>query len=142
MLSDSDLRILRVLERDASLSYAEIARRLGLNESTVRKKVLKLKRQGIIRRFSVVLDPEKLGIRNIAILGIDTDPDKLLEVAQRLRDMPEVKSVAITSGDHMLMAEVWSEDGDQLSKILTRKIGKIDGVRKVCPSLVLERVKD
>lgn len=142
MLSDSDLRILRILERDASLSYAEIARRLGLNESTVRKKVLKLKRQGVIRRFSVVLDPEKLGIRNIAILGIDTDPDKLLEVAQRLRDMPEVKSVAITSGDHMLMAEVWSEDGDQLSKILTRKIGRIDGVRKVCPSLVLERVKD
>lgn len=141
MLKESDLRIIQLLEEDSSLSYADISRKIGIDESTVRKKILKLKEEGVIERFSVLVNPDKLGMRNTAIVGVDGDPVHLLEIAEKLKALSEVKYVALTSGDHMIMIEVWCKDGAQLSHVLMDKIARIEGVRKVCPSMVLQKIK-
>lgn len=107
----------------------------------MRKKILKLKEEGVIERFSVLVNPDKLGMRNTAIVGVDGDPVHLLEIAEKLKALSEVKYVALTSGDHMIMIEVWCKDGAQLSHVLMDKIARIEGVRKVCPSMVLQKIK-
>ncbi len=141
MLKESDLRIVQLLEEDGNLSYAEISRKTGIDESTVRKKILKLKEDGVIKRFSVSVDPDKLGMKSTAVVGVDGDPVHLLEIAEKLKALPEVRYVALTSGDHMIMIEVWCEDSARLSHVLINKIARIGGVRKVCPSMVLEKIK-
>ena len=141
LLTDSDLRILRIMEEDGTLSYADIGRRLGLDESTVRKRIIRLKDGGVIKKMSVVIDPDKIGMRSTAIVGIDADPIHLLKIGQKLKALPEVKYVALTTGDHMLMIEIWSRDGQELSTILLNRIASIEGVKKVCPSMVLEKLK-
>lgn len=140
-IDDIDLRILKLLESDSSVSFSNIARKLKLNESTVRKRVLALKDKQVIKRFSVSIDPQKIGFNTIAIVGIDVDPPKLLEVAQKMCDLPEMKYVATSTGDHMIMCEVWAKDGKELLKIASKKIGKIDGVKKICPAIILEKLK-
>jgi len=141
MIDKLDMKILQLLEKDASLPYTEIARRLKLNESTVRKRVTALKQKGVIRKFTVVIEPSKIGLNTVAIIGVDVDPPKLLEVSQKLCEIPETRYVATSTGDHMIMTEIWTEDGKELSKIISEKIGTIDGVKKICPSIILEKLK-
>lgn len=141
MVDQTDLMILSLLEADSSTPYTEIARRLGLNESTVRKRVASMREEGVIKRFTVILDPSKVGYNTVAIVGIDVEPSKLLEAAQRLSEIPETKYVATSTGDHMIMTEIWARDGRELSRIISEKVGRIEGIRRICPSIVLERFK-
>ena len=141
MVDDIDLSILNVLESDASASFSDLARKLKLNESTVRKRVLALKDKKIIKKFSISIDPQKIGFNTIAIIGIDVDPPKLLEVAQKICGITEMKSVATSTGDHMIMCEVWAKDCKALLKISSEKIEKIDGIKKICPAIILEKLK-
>jgi len=140
-LDDMDLAIINLLEQDSSLSFADLARKLKTSESTVRKRVQALREKGVIRRFSVVVDPTALGLASTAIVGVDVEPPRLLHVAQKIRELPEVRCVALTAGDHMIMLEIWARDSVELSRVLSEKIGRIDGVKKICPSIVLERLK-
>lgn len=141
MVDSLDLRIIEALTKEGDLSFSELARRLGLSESTVRKRVEKLKRDNVINKFTVVVDPSKLGFNSTAIIGIDVDPPQLLIVAKRLCELQESKCVFVCTGDHMILVEVWAKDGNHLSKIISEKIGVIEGVRRVCPSIILERLK-
>jgi Lrp/AsnC family transcriptional regulator for asnA, asnC and gidA len=141
MVDAVDLKIIRMLEEDGSLPFTKIARKLGLDESTVRKRVLSLKKSGVIRKFSIVVEPAKIGFNAVALVGVDVAPDKLLEIAERLAQMPETRYVVTSTGDHMIMTEIWARNSKELSQILSKKIGAIEGVKKICPAIVLEKIK-
>jgi Lrp/AsnC family transcriptional regulator for asnA, asnC and gidA len=136
-----DLKILKILQEDGRLPFTEIAGKLKLGESTIRKRVQSLQKKEVIRKFTVEIDPSKIGIRTIAIVGVDVDPTELLEAAQKLCKIKEVRSVATSTGDHMIMTEIWTKDGRGLTKLISEKIGKIDGVKKICPAIILEKLK-
>ncbi|MGB9959543.1 MAG: AsnC family transcriptional regulator [Candidatus Bathyarchaeales archaeon] len=142
MADKVDLAILKFLQEDASIPFTEIARWLKISESTVRKRVEKLRREGIIKRFTVLVEPSKIGLNTVAIVGVDVDPQKLLEVAQKLCEIPETRYVATSTGDHMIMTEIWTKDGRELTRIISEKIGTIEGVKKICPAIVLEKLKN
>jgi Lrp/AsnC family transcriptional regulator for asnA, asnC and gidA len=78
----------------------------------------------------------------VAIVGVDVDSTKMLEIAQRLCDLREVKCVATSTGDHMIMLEIWTRNGNELNKLISEKIGKIEGIKEICPALILEKMKD
>ena len=106
MVDQLDLRILQILQNDESLPFTDIARKLKLNESTVRKRVATLKEKEVIRKFTVIVEPSKIGFNSIAIVGIDVDPSELLDVAQKLSEISDAKYVATSTGDHMIMTEI------------------------------------
>ncbi|RLG52010.1 MAG: transcriptional regulator [Thermoproteota archaeon] len=133
--------ILRILESDARTPYVEIARRLGISESSVRKRVRKLESQGVIKRYTIDVDPEKLGYKAVALIGVDTEPSKCMDVARKLAEFDEVRKVFTATGKHMLIIEVWARDTTQLTKLIYTKYSKIDGVSRIVPAIVLKRVK-
>ncbi|MBC7127991.1 MAG: Lrp/AsnC family transcriptional regulator [Candidatus Methanosuratincola petrocarbonis] len=140
-LDELDMAIINSLQKDASLSYSDLARALGQNESTIRKRVLTLRERGVIKKYTIIVDNIKIGYNTIAVVGFDVDPGMLLEAAQKLAGFDEVRCVATSTGDHMIMAEIWGRDGRELSQILS-KIGTIPGIKKICPSILLEKVKE
>jgi Lrp/AsnC family transcriptional regulator for asnA, asnC and gidA len=140
-IDELDLKILKLLEEDGRLAFLDIAKKLRLSESTIRKRVQALKENGVIKRFTVEIDPAKIGLNTVAIVGIDVDPSKLLEVAQKLCDFKEIRCVATSTGDHMIMTEIWTKDGRELTRLISEKIGPIEGVKKICPAIILERLK-
>lgn len=141
-MDETDLAILKILHEDASLPFTEIARQLRMSESTIRKRVERLKREGIIKKFTIIIDPLKMGFNAIAIVGIDADPSKILDVAKSLCELPETRYVATSTGDHMIMAEVWAKNTMDLLRTINEKIGVLDGVKKVCPAIILEKLKE
>ena len=141
-LDEIDTRILELLEEDARRSFTEMAEKLKVSESSVRKRVSALQKEGVIKKFTIKVDHAKLGLNTVAIVGIDVDSDKMLEIAQELCDFKDVKCVATSSGDHMIMLEVWAKNGKELNKLIAEEIGRIEGVRQICPALILEKLKD
>lgn len=137
-----DLKILGMLESDGRRSFTEIAEKLHVSESSVRKRVLALQHDGVIRKFTVKVDAAKLGYNTVAIVGVDIDPTRLLQVAQKLCDFEDVRCVATSAGDHMVMLEIWMRNGRELTKLITEGIGTIEGVKRICPALILERLKE
>ncbi|ASJ06093.1 HTH-type transcriptional regulator LrpA [Thermococcus pacificus] len=141
MLDERDRIIIEMLTKDARTPFTEIAKVLGISETAVRKRVKALEESGVIKQYTVVVDPSKLGYNLVSLTGVDTLPEKIFEVANKLKEFEFVREVYLTSGDHMIMAEIWARDGEDLSDIISNKIGKIEGVTKVCPAIILEKLK-
>lgn len=142
MIDEIDKKIIGILQKNARTPYTEIAKKVGLSEGAVRKRVSSLEEKGIIKKYIAIIDPKKLGYENITILGLDVEPTKLLEIANEIAKIEEAKRVYISTGDHMIMAEIWAKDGKELSEILTKKIGKLTGIKRICPAIILENIKD
>ena len=138
-VDEIDMRIIKMLQGDGRLSFAEKGRRLKLSESTIRKRVQSLQERRVIKRFTVEVDPAKMGKNIVAIVGLDVEPTHLLTAAQELSDLREIRSVATSTGDHMIMTEIWTKDGRELTRLFSEKIS---GIKKICPSLILEKVKE
>ncbi len=138
-VDETDRKIIAVLDRDASLTYKEVAYRLEMNESTVRKRILALKKRKAIK-FIIRIDTSQLGFKLEAEIGVDVEPSKNLEVGKLLPDITGVRMVFSTSGDHDYIVVLWAADRNSLSKI-TSQLSAIEGVTKVSPSIIVERLK-
>jgi Lrp/AsnC family transcriptional regulator for asnA, asnC and gidA len=138
MLDEIDQKIVELLQQDSRQPYTAIAGKIGKTESTVRKRIKEMKRNGIISKFSVQLNPGAMGY-NVAIVGVDTDPSRLLEVAEKLTKFEEIHSVQLSTGDHHIMCEIWAKE-KKLSEYI-EEISALKGVERVCPAIVMERLK-
>ncbi len=117
-----------------------MARRLKLNESTVRKKILALRKKGLIRRFLVDVDAVKLGYSSNAMLGVDVDPAKMMEVGKKLALLPDARLVYSVSGENDFHVVIWTKDRESINKVVEH-VSALEGVVKVTPNFTLERLK-
>ncbi|MEA1864654.1 MAG: Lrp/AsnC family transcriptional regulator [Euryarchaeota archaeon] len=141
MIDERDMLIIDMLRENARTPHTEIAARLGVGESTIRNRVRALEKEGVIMQYTVVTDPAKLGYNSVALVGIDVEPSHLLDVALHLSEFSEVKFVATSAGDHMIMTEVWVADGGALRTFIADKIKKLDGVQSVSPTVIMDNWK-
>ena len=118
----------------------EIARKLKVSESTIRKRVSNLEKNGTIKKYSLVVDTNKIGIGNIALVGVDVSPEKYLDVAKKLTQIDGIKYAASTTGDHMFMLEVLAKNDDEL-RALSDKLRALDGVTRICPAIIKNTLK-
>jgi len=140
-MDDRDREIIRILQENSRTPYTEIAKKLGLTEATIRKRISELEKRGVIKKYTIEVDPAKLGYRTVTILGMDVEPKYLLEAAKKIAEIENVKWVATSTGDHMIMAEIWTEDGEALFELMAKRISKIKGVRDLCPAIIMEKLK-
>ena len=125
---------------NARASYVEIAEKLGVSEAAVRKRIRRLEDLGAIRRYTIDLDPRRLGYEVLAIIGLDVEPEHLLKVMEELKGREEVVRLYLTSGDHMLIVECWFENSQEFSSFI-KGLESREGIKRVCPAIVLERLK-
>lgn len=140
MVRFSNLEILKILRSNARTPFLQIARQFGVSEAAVRKRVKKLEEEGVIRRYTIDVDFRKLGYEVHTFIGIDVKPESLVSTMRRLEELEEVFNLYLTSGDHVLIAECWLKDRTELVNFLI-KLNSIDGVTRVCPSIVIEKIK-
>ncbi|AEH24030.1 Lrp/AsnC family transcriptional regulator [Pyrococcus yayanosii] len=136
MLDELDRGILQILQEDGRVSYAEIARKLGVPESTVRLRVRKLVERGVIRKFAALINPFKAGYEVVAVIAVDTEPSKVKKVAEELAKLPEVDVLGIATGAHDIFMQVTVRSLRELEEFLIEKLGKIDGVKSTETSIL------
>lgn len=141
LIDEKDIKIIEVLMSNARTSYSDLARMLGISDVAVIKRIRKLEQTGIIKKYTVVVDPKKLGYNSISITGIDIEPQNLFDVINFLKDKDYVKYLALTSGDHAVIAVIWARNSSELAKI-HNEISSLPGVKRVCPAIVLDVIKE
>jgi Lrp/AsnC family transcriptional regulator for asnA, asnC and gidA len=140
MVRISDIELIELLRQNARMPVLELARCLGVSEAAVRKRLKKLEEEGVIERYTVRVNPKKLGFKVEALIGLDTKPECYIPVIERLKQMRRVLSLATASGDHMILLECWCRDSEELVRFV-RELEAVEGVIKVCPAVILERIK-
>ena len=118
----------------------DMARKLKVSESTIRKRISNLEKNGVIKKYSIVIETNKIGYENIALIGVDVMPEKYMDVAKKLTEIDGVRFVASSTGDHMFMLETWTKNHEDLA-VLSNKLKGIDGVTRICPAVIKETLK-
>lgn len=99
-LNELDLKIIKMLERDARASFRELAKKLGVSEGTVHNRVRRLQQVGVIKGYSARVDPTKLGFDLTAVIGLRVVGGHLVEVEKELSRLKEVCCVYDVTGDY------------------------------------------
>src|SRR4051812_38024878 len=101
-MDSTDLKILAILQDDASVSVGEIAGRVGLSQTPCWRRIQRLEEKGVIRRRVALLDPEAIGVGLTVFVEIETGDhgkDWLDRFAASMQEMPEVMEVHRMAGD-------------------------------------------
>ncbi len=119
-------RIVEHLQVDGRMSYAALAKVVGLSEAAVRQRVQRLLDSQVMQIVAVT-DPLQVGFRRQAMVGVRTDGD-VREVADRLDEIPEVEYIVVTAGSFDLLVEVVCEDDEGLLDVINGRIRATPGV--------------
>ena len=140
MIDERDLYIIEALLENSQTPLSSIGKELGISDTAVRKRITQLKDYGVIEGYSIKINPKNIGFNMHAFVGLDTYPEEYLHVMERLKKVNEIKSLFSSTGDHMLMAEVCANTRKRFEEGV-KEIENTKGVSKVCPAILVERVK-
>ncbi len=140
MVRISDEKLIKELMKNARTPYTKLAKKFKVTEAAIRKRVRKLENEGVIEGYTLIVDPKKMGYKIHALIGLDTTPERLIHIIERLKKDSKVITLYNSSGDHMIMMEVWLRDTKELTNFV-KKLESMRGVTRVCPAVMLERIK-
>ena len=136
-IDETDREILRVLQVDGRTSNTEIARRLGVTETTVRKRLAALL-EGDLVQIVAVPTPRLAGLSVSAIIGISVQLKSLQKVADALIERPEVRYCGLSAGRYDLILEAFFTDHEHVVRFSKDVLGPMDGITDVETSLILK----
>lgn len=131
-----DIKIIKALQSDARKPIVQIAKEINANEATVRRRIDKLLKNGIIERFTVILDYQKLGRVIKAFIGLRVEPAKLKAIAEHLAKHADTQVVYRTSGDTDIITEVVLEKMEDLNAFLDEEL-KLEGILGTIVTIVI-----
>jgi len=127
-VNSTDRQIIRLLQQNARISYAELSRATGIPESTVRRRMERLQQRGIIE-FAMLADPARLGYEIRAMIGLRVELTRLEDIASTLQSFNEVIFAAFLTGSFDVMIQVVVQSQEALVEFLTKRVARIEGVR-------------
>jgi Lrp/AsnC family leucine-responsive transcriptional regulator len=118
-MDDQDRQILALLVEDGRRTYDDIARRVALSAPAVKRRVDRLRRRGALQGFTAVVDRGALGDHTEALIELFYAPGTLLDqVADTLREHPEVVEAWSVTGEADAIARVRTQDNADLERLI------------------------
>ena len=143
MLDEIDRRILHLLQRDARIANAAIARDVGLAASAVFQRVRKLEESGVIQGYHAHLDPTAVEQGLLAFVTVKTgEGARARETSELLAEIPEVLEVHRVVGEDCFFLKVRVRDTTALGALLDEKIQRLPPVASTRTTIVLSTAKD
>lgn len=140
----TDRRILRELQREAKLTNAELASRIGLSPSPCLARVRALEHDGVISRYVALVQPETLGLEISVFIQVtlERQAEQALETFEsRMDRCPEVMECYLMTGDSDYLLRVLVRNISELQRFIVRDLSKIPGVANIKSSFALKQVK-
>ena len=140
-----DFAILRVLREDSRKTLQEIRAVVGLSPTSCWTRIKKLESQGVIKRYTVDLDPAKLGYHDFVIVQVTLEShtdETLYEFGRVLATIPEIQEAYLVSGDYDYYIRIAVRDTRDYERLLREKLYKIPGIRHSKSSFVLRVLKE
>jgi DNA-binding Lrp family transcriptional regulator len=137
-------KILSELQRDGRLTNQELAQRVNLSASPCWRRVKELEASGVIRRYTALLDPEKVGVPVcvITLVNLEMHNRQSLEAFENaVRDRPEIVECYAITGDADFMLKVRVADIRSYERFLNDVLFRIPGIKHIKSSFTLREIK-
>lgn len=140
-LDKTDVEIIRVLEKNSRLSLRKIAKKVGVSVATVMHRINRLEKDGIVKRYTTLVDYDKLGYELQAIISVDVSKGKLFEVERKIASDPNVHGVYDITGHFDVIVIARFKTRKALDNFI-KKIQTYDFVEKTETAIVLNTIKE
>lgn len=143
MIDDTDRSILALLQQDARMANAEIARRVGLAPSAIFQRIRKLEENGVIQGYTARINPRALGYGLVAFVRVQTVPGATApEVTAELEGIPEVSEIHRVIGEDCFFLKVRVRDPEALEELLDEGLQPLSSVASTKTTIVLSTAKE
>lgn len=129
-LDELDHRIVGALRMNGRKGNSELARELGVTETTIRRRLQRLMEQDYVRVVAVT-NPRRIGYEYDVVVALDVDIYHLEDVAKRLAEQPEVRFVGCVTGNYNIHFVALFRSGEEFHEFLSKKLAALPGIRKV-----------
>jgi DNA-binding Lrp family transcriptional regulator len=137
-LDDVDRRLLVELQVDARVSVNELAARVNIARATAYQRLQRLEQDGVITRYTAVVDPARVGLGVAALILVNVDQGDWRDARQRLLDLPGLQYLAVTSGTFDFAALVRVPDVETLRDVVLLELHGLPEVKSTQTVFVLE----
>lgn len=144
-LDEADRRLLRAMQRDASISQADLAEEAGVSPSLVSRRLSRLKEAGALRAVVGLIDPESAGLTCAAIIRIrlrDHSAANVKMFHDLIKRMDEVTLCVALTGEADYLVKVIARDLPHFQEIIQGKFLRCAAIAHLESSIVLEHLKD
>jgi len=139
----TDKKILSLLQENARITNAEIARQVGMVPSGVQERIRKLEEKGFISDYATHLKSASLDLGLLAFVFVRTnEPPGGLDTAQELAKLPEILEVHHVAGEDCYLLKVRHSNNKSLADFLREKLGTISTITSTKTVIVLDTVKE
>ncbi|HEY3124405.1 MAG TPA: Lrp/AsnC family transcriptional regulator [Thermoanaerobaculia bacterium] len=143
MINEIDTEIVKILQKNARISNAEIARKVGLAPSAVFERIRKLEEKRIIRGYHAEVDPRAVELGQLAFMFIrSNDRPGAVGTAAQLAEIPEILELHHVAGEDCFLAKVRARDAEALGRLLRERLNSITTITSTRTTIVLESVKE
>src|SRR3989338_7000797 len=143
-MDETDYKILNLLKEDSSLSTYKISKKASIPQTTVLNRIRKLNENGIIKKYSIVVDQKKVGNNVSALIFVkveNTEEKKHLGqiglIEERISKHPMVSSVKRLMGNFDFVIELFCKDIDELNDFLIKNVRSVHYVKDTNTMVVL-----
>ena len=143
VLDKTDLHILRLMQENARISNADLARELGMAPSGILERVKKLEQKNVILQYTTRINPVALQQKMLAFIFMKAaDGPGCNDTARELAKIPEVQEVHHIAGDDCYLVKIHTYDSASLMHLMRNSFSKIPNLLSTRTTIVLETVKE
>jgi Lrp/AsnC family transcriptional regulator for asnA, asnC and gidA len=141
-LDETDILLIKVLQKDSRKSLKELARLTDISVPTARARIDRLVNLGVIRQFTVAIDPQKLLGGVTAFINLKAKGAEIEAIKSALSEMDEVVGLYVTTGECDLVVKVCAQDSRMLEEFILKKLNKVAGIEGARSGVVVETAKE
>ncbi len=143
MIDATDREILKLLQKNARISNAEIARQVGMAPSAILERIRKLETRGVITGYEARIDPAALGLDLLAYIFVrSSDMGGELRTGERLAQIEEVQEVHHIAGEDCFLVKARVRDARTLGRLLRERFAASGSVVSTRTTIVLETLQE
>ena len=140
MLDDVDKSILNIIQRNGRVSYSEITKQTGIADATIRFRVNRLVKKGVIRGFSAILNPAMIGFSISGAILLKIDSSNIDDVITKLVNSSETSYIYRSTGEYDVVSVIYARDIGHFNEFV-KKVKMLKGVKVVRVSVTTELIK-
>ncbi|MEW6748461.1 MAG: Lrp/AsnC family transcriptional regulator [Candidatus Micrarchaeota archaeon] len=144
-LDKYDHHILHALKKDARQTMARLSDRFGIPRATIHERISRMKKAGVIKRFTIEEDYHKTGLQTLSFVFVEYDPRSKLrqkDVARELAHVSGVVGVYMLSGEWDFLLKIRARSIEEIGNLVMDRIHMMPGILKTSALACFEVTKD
>ena len=141
-LDELDQNILKLLIKNARMSYSDIGQQVGISRVAVKMRIQALEQRGVIEEYTTVINPQKISGAVSCYFEIETLPETLAQVTELLNRNETVTQIYRVTGKNKLHVHAVASSNEEMDRLSQETVDPLPGVVSSSCNIILSRIKD